>query len=147
LTSLLAAFSSSAAIGAIMTAAAAGGTDAPRSGCIAFAAVTGALLLLRGRSADGRTRLVFVISGTATIGTTFAVCAAGMLGQGPWIAAVTAVLAAAAVYLGFLAPVMSPSPFLRRGVELSEYLGWVAMAPLSCWICDFYGAVRGLNLT
>jgi type VII secretion integral membrane protein EccD len=146
LTSLLAAFSSSAAVGAIMTAVAARGTDAPRSGCIAFAAVTGVLLLLRARSAEGSTTLAFIISGIATIGTTFAVCAAGMPGRGPWIAAVTALLAGAAVYLGFLAPVMSPSPFLRRGVELSEYLVLVAMAPLSCWICDFYGAVRGLNL-
>jgi type VII secretion integral membrane protein EccD len=147
LTSLLAAFSSSAAVGAIMTAVAGRGTDAPRSGCIAFAAVTGALLLLRARSAEGRTTLVFVICGIATIGITFAVCAAGMPEKGPWIAAVTAMLAAVAVYLGFLAPVLSPSPSLRRGVELSEYLVLVAMAPLSCWICGFYGAVRGLNLT
>jgi hypothetical protein len=56
-------------------------------------------------------------------------------------------LAAAAVYLGFVAPVMSPSPVLRRGVELSEYLALVAMAPLTCWICGFYGAVRALNPT
>jgi type VII secretion integral membrane protein EccD len=147
LTSLIAAFSSSAAVGAIVTAAAARGAGAPRSGCIAFAAVTGALLLLRARSADGKTTLVFVISGIATVGTTFAVCAAGAPGYGPWIAAVTAMLAAAAVYLGFVAPVMSPSPVLCRGVELLEYLALVAMAPLSCWICGFYGAVRALNPT
>jgi type VII secretion integral membrane protein EccD len=147
LTSLLAALSSSAAVGAIVTAAAARGAGAPRSGCIAFAAITGALLLLRARSADGKTTLVFVISGIATIGTTFAVCAAGAPGYGPWIAAVTAMLAAAAVYLGFVAPVMSPSPVLRRGVELSEYLALVAMAPVTCWICGFYGAVRALNPT
>ena len=144
LTSLLAAFSSSAAVGAIVTVAAAGG-GAPRSGCIAIAAVTGALLLLRARSATPEQTLVFVISGIATIGTTFALCAAGAPGHGPWIAAVTAMLVAAAVYVGFVAAVPSPSPVLRRGVELSEYLALVAMVPLTCWICGFYGAVRALN--
>jgi type VII secretion integral membrane protein EccD len=145
LTSLLAAFSSSAAVGAIVTAAAARGVGAPRSGCIAIAAVTGALLLLRARSADAKTTLVFVISGIATIGTTFALCAAGAPGRGPWIAAVTAMLVAAAVYVDFVAAVPSPSPVLRRCVELSEYLALLAMAPLTCWICGFYGAVRALN--
>jgi ESX secretion system protein EccD len=144
LTSLLAAFSSSAAVAAVVTAAAARGSGAPRSGCIAFSAVTGALLLLRARSADAKTTLVFVISGIVTIGTTFAVFAAGAPGRDPWIAAVTAMLVAAAVYVD-LAPVMSPSPVLRRCVELSEYLALVAMAPLACWICGFYSAVRALN--
>ena len=147
LTSLLTAFSSSTAVGAIITAAAARGIGAPSLGCIAFAAITGALLLLRARSADGSGTPVFVTGGIATIGTTFAVCAAGMPGKGPWIAAVTAVLAAAACYLGFVAPTVSPSPVLRRGVELLEYLALVAMAPLACWICGFYGAVRALNPT
>jgi type VII secretion integral membrane protein EccD len=147
LTSLLTAFSSSAAVGAIITAAAARGTGSPRLGCIAFAAITGALLLLRARSADGSRTLVFVIGGIATIGTTFAICATGMPGKGPWIATVTAVLAAAAFYLGFVAPTVSPSPVLRRGVELLEYLALVAMVPLACWICGFYGAVRALNPT
>jgi type VII secretion integral membrane protein EccD len=147
LTSLLTAFSSSAAVGAIITAAAARGTGAPRLGCLAFAAITGALLLLRARSADGSRTLVFVIGGIATIATTFAICAAGMPGKGPWIATVTAVLAAAAFYLGFVAPTVSPSPVLRRGVELLEYLALAALAPLVCWICGFYGALRALNPT
>jgi type VII secretion integral membrane protein EccD len=145
LTSLRAAFSSSAAVAAIVTAVAAEGAGAPRSGCIALAAVTGALLLLRARSADAKTTLVFVISGIATIGTTFAVCSTGAPGRGPWIAAVTAMLVAAAVSVHFVAPGVSPSPVLLRCVELSEYLGLLAMAPLTCWICGFYGAVRALN--
>jgi type VII secretion integral membrane protein EccD len=147
LTSLLAAFSSSGAVGAIVTAAAARGDGAPRSGCIAFAAITGALLLLRARSAEAETMPVFVISGIITIGTTFAVCAAGAPGRGPWIATVMAMLVGAALYVAFVAPVMSPSPVLRRYVELSEHLAFLAMAPLTCWICGFYGAVRALNPT
>ena len=145
LTSLLAAFSSSAAVAAIVTAATGRDAGAHRSGCIAFAAVIGAQLLLRARSADAKTALVFVISGITTIGTTFAVSAAGAPGRGPWIAAVTAVLVAAAVCVQFVAPAMSPSPVLRRCVELSEHLALLAMAPLTCWICGLYGAVRALN--
>jgi type VII secretion integral membrane protein EccD len=139
LTSLLAAFSSSAAVAAIATAATGRGAGAP-----AFAATTGALLLLRARSTDGTTTLVFVVGGIATIGTTFAIAAIGTPGHGPWIATVTAMLVAAALYLGFRDPAVSPVP--RRIVELSEYLALLAMAPLTCWICGFYGAIRALNL-
>ena len=53
-------------------------------------------------------------------------------------------LVAVALYLGFVAP-RDSSPVLRRIVELSECLALVAMAPLTCWICGFYGAVRALN--
>lgn len=146
LASLVAAFSSSAAVGAIVTAVAAPGKGAAHLRCIAFAAAAGVLLLLRARS-DGNRTPVFAVSGIVTTGTTFAVSATGMPNHGTWIAAVTAVLAAAAVYLGFAAPAISLSPVLRRGVELVEYLTLVAMVPLTCWICGIYSAVRNLNLT
>ncbi len=144
LTSLLAAFSSCAAGAAMVTAAAVREAGAPRAGCLAFAAITGALLLLRARSAPPKATLVFVISGIATIGTTFAIAAAGAPGRGPWVAAVTAMLVAAAVCADFVAP--TASPLLRRSSELSERLALLAMAPLTCWICGFYSAVRTLNL-
>ncbi|BBZ37619.1 type VII secretion integral membrane protein EccD [Mycobacterium conspicuum] len=138
LASLLAAFSSSAAVAAIVTAAAAPGADTE-----AFAFVTAALLLLRARSADGTTTLVLVVSGIATVGTTFAIASAAAPDRAAWITAATAMMAAAALCLGFLAPAMSPVQ--HRIVELSEYLAFLAMAPLACWICGFYGAVRALN--
>lgn len=147
LASLTAAFSSSAAVGAIITALAARGTHAPRLGCIALATITGALLLWRARSNDRRRMLVFAVNGIVTAGTTFAVAAVGAPRHGPWIAAVTALLATAAVYLGFIAPAMSLSPAVRRGVDLLECLVLVAMVPLTCWICGLYSAVRGLNPT
>ncbi len=59
LTSLLAAFSSAAAMGAIVTVLA----GAPRLSCIAFGALTGALLLLRARSDVGRGTLAFATCG------------------------------------------------------------------------------------
>jgi type VII secretion integral membrane protein EccD len=146
LASLLTAFSSSAAVGAIVTAVTAPGKGSAHLRCIAFAAATGALLLLRARSETNRAP-IFAISGIATTGTTFAAAATGIPSHGTLLTGVTAILAAAAMYLGFAAPVISLSPVLRRGVELLEYLTLVAMVPLACWICGVYGAVRNLNLT
>ena len=143
LTSLLASFSCSAAVGAIITVLA----GAPRLSCIAFATVTGSLLLLYARSMGRSRTLMFVVSGIVTTGITFGVIAASTPDHGPWIAAMTAMLAAAAIYLGFVAPAMSLSPVVRRSVELLECLALVAMVPLTCWICGLYGTVRGLNPT
>jgi type VII secretion integral membrane protein EccD len=142
LTSLVGAFSSSAAVGAIVTVLA----GARRPCCLAFGAVTGALLLLRARSADGRRAPVFAAGGIAVTATTFGVVALGMPERGAWIAAVTAMLAAAATYLGFAAPGISLSPLVRRGVEVVEYLALATAVPLTCWICGLYSVVRGLNL-
>jgi type VII secretion integral membrane protein EccD len=141
LTSLLAAFSGSASVGAIITVL----TGASRLSCIAFATLTGALLLLYARCIDSRRTLIFVVSGILTTGTTFAVGAVSTPDHGPWIAAMTATLAAAAIYLGCVAPAIWLSPVVRRSVELMEYLALIAMVPLTCWICGLYGTVRGLN--
>jgi hypothetical protein len=64
----------------------------------------------------------------------------------PWIAAATAILAAAALCLGFIAPTVTLSPVARRGIDLLEYLALVAIVPLACWVSGLYGAVRGLSL-
>ncbi len=144
LTSLLAAFSASAALGAILTALAARTSGAARVGGIALAALTGTLLLLRARSHIDRTRmLMFVVTGFATAATAFALTVSGTR-QGPWLVTVTASSVAAASYLGFAATPLSP--IARRGVELLECLVLVVMVPLTCWICGLYGAVRGLDL-
>ena len=90
---------------------------------------------------------MFVVSGIVTIGTTFGVTAARTPGYGPWIAAMTAMLAAAAMYLGYVAPAISLSPVIRRSIELLECVALVAMVPLTCWICGLYGTVRGLHAT
>jgi type VII secretion integral membrane protein EccD len=143
LSSLLAAFASSTAVAAVLTVLA----GAPRLCCIAFGALTGALLLLRARSEDVRRVLVYATCGIAVTATTFGVVALGVPGHGAWIAAVTATLVAAAMYLGFVAPALSLSPVLRRGIDVLECLALIAMVPLACWICGVYGAVRGLHLT
>ena len=66
--------------------------------------------------------------------------------RGAWTVMLTATLAAAAIYLGFVAPAISLSPVIGRGVEVLECLALVAMVPMSCWVCGLYSAVRGLNL-
>ncbi|SOJ53539.1 hypothetical protein MSIMFB_01041 [Mycobacterium simulans] len=139
LTSLLAAFASSAAIGAIAAAISA-------RKAVPLAAVIAALLLLRARSVVWKRTLVFVISGISTATTTFAVAAAGAPRHGPWIAALAATLAAVAMYLGFMAPTTPLSPVARRSVEALECLMLVTMVPLTCWICGVFSAVRGVDL-
>jgi type VII secretion integral membrane protein EccD len=143
LTSLLGAFASSATVGAIATVLA----GEPRLSCIAFGTVTGALLLLRARSDDRARTVVFVIGGIAITATTFGVVALSVPEHGAWIAAATAMLAAAAIFAGFVAPAIQPSPVVRRGIELLECLALIATVPLTCWICGLYSAVRGLAIT
>lgn len=140
LTSLAAAFASSAAVGAMVTAL----SGASRLGCVAFAAITGALLLLRTRH-DRRRTVVFAITGIVCTVTMFAAASFNAPQHGPWMAAAAVTLAAGAVYLGFVAPAVSFSPVVRRGVELLECSALVALVPLTCWICGLYGAVRGLG--
>lgn len=140
---LLAGLSCSAAIGAVATVLA----GSSRPSCVAFGALTAAQLLLRSPCSDSRRTLVVLITGITVLGTTFGVTAVHAPRLGAWVAAVTAILAAAAMYFGFVAPARSPSPVVRRSVELLECLGLVALVPLTCWICGVYGAARGLNLT
>jgi ESX secretion system protein EccD len=141
LASLLAAFASCAGAGSIITVLA----GAPKLNCIAFAALTGTLLLLRANSVDSRT-LPCVVSGIAIIGTTLGIVAVGAPQHAPWIAA-TAILVALAVLLGFVIPAMTPSPVARRGIEVLECVALVALVPLTCWICGLYDAVIGLHPT
>lgn len=142
LTSLLAAFSASAAAGSMVTVLA--GT--PKFDGVAFAAVTGVVLLLRANLVDRRT-LPCVVGGVVTIGTTLGLAALGDLQHAPWIAAVTATTVALAAFLGFVVPALTLSPLMRRSIDVLEVVALVAMVPLTCWVCGFYDAVRGLYPT
>ncbi len=141
LTGLVAAGSAAAAAGAAVTVLVGG----PRLGRLAFAAVTGMLLLLRARTVGGRRALALVAGGLVAVGAALAAAAIGTPERGPWIAAATATLAGAAACLGWVAPALTRSPPLHRGVGLLEWLGLVSMAPLTCWVCGAYSAVRGLD--
>lgn len=140
LTSLIAALTSAAAAGAVITAL----TGASRFACVLFCALTGSLLLLRARC--DRTRLrIFVPAGMITTTTAFAVTATRMPQHGTWLVAVTVLFTAGALFVGFAVPAMSVSPVLRRGVELLEGVALVAMVPLTCSICGVYDTVRSMN--
>lgn len=148
LTSLVAAFSGSSAVGAIGTVVGVQAVGGPRLGGIVFATATGASLLLRARSEADFTRTVALMaSGITCISAAFIITAAGAPQWAPWIGAATTALAAAAFCLGFVLPAVTFSPVSRRIAEVAEYLTLVAAVPLACWAGGFYSAVRGLNLT
>jgi type VII secretion integral membrane protein EccD len=148
LTSLVVAFSASAALGAIGTAVGACSAGDPRWLGIMFAAVTGNVLLLRASSHRDLAKSVpLVASGTATLSASCAVAATTYPLHTPLIAAAAAMLATAALGLGLITPTMTISPVGRRGVELLEYLALAAVVPLAGWICGLYSAARGLNLS
>lgn len=140
LVSLRAGLATSGGAGAVITVLAGG----PRLSCLAFGTVVAAVLLLRSRSCEGARMLGFAVSGIAAAATTFGVTTLRLQMQGPMLAAVTA-LAAAATYVGFAAT--ASSPVVLRCVEALEWLAWAALVPLACWIGGVYGAVRGMNLT
>lgn len=149
LTGLVAAFATSAALGAIGTLIAvwssAGG---PRVGGIAFATLTGTTLLARLRSHPDTARaLLLVVAGTATLGVGFVAAASAGAGRPVWIAVATVVLTGAALSLGFAAPAVAWSPVARRCAELLDYAALAAVVPLACWIGGLYGAARGLSLS
>lgn len=141
LVSLLGGLSGAAAVGAVITVLA----GAPGPACTAFGTLTGALLLLRARSAEARRMLVFAASGFVIVATTFVVAAARTPVHNSWVATATTV--AVAMCLGFVTPPRPLSPVLRRSAGMLEWLMLAVMVPLTCWICGLYGAVRGLSLT
>jgi type VII secretion integral membrane protein EccD len=146
-TSLVAAFSAAAALGAI--GAAAGSCfagDRPSLG-LWFAAVTGVVLLLRARSHSDLARSAqLVLAGTVTLSATFVTAAVVYPSHTPYVAAASITLAAAALCLGFITRTMTFSPIGRRSVDLLEYLALAVTVPLACWICGAYSAARGMNL-
>ncbi|OBK15162.1 type VII secretion integral membrane protein EccD [Mycobacterium asiaticum] len=133
--------------GALAVATGAGAAVAalasPRA--IVLAAVTAGVLLMHARSGH-RPTAVFTGTGIATAGGVLAITAVRLPQHEPWIAALTTVLAAGAIYLGFVAPARSLSPMARRVVDALGCVVLAATVPLACWTCGAFGAVRNLNL-
>jgi type VII secretion integral membrane protein EccD len=147
LTSLVAAFCAAAALGAVGAAAGALPAQSPPRLGIAFAALTGALLLLRARAHPDLARSVpLLVAGTATLSGTLVVAVVAYPQHVLYLAVASTALAAAALCLGFLTQSMTFSPVWRRSIELVEYVALAAVVPLACWICGLYGAAGGLNL-
>jgi ESX secretion system protein EccD len=148
LTSLVTAFSASTALGAIGAAAAPYPTGSPCLAGIAFAALSGGVLLSRARMhRDLAVSLPLIIFGTATVSVALVGAEAAYPSRSAYIAAASIGLAAVALRVGFVNLSTKVSPLGQRGIELLEYLALAAVLPLACWICGLYGAARGLNLT
>ncbi len=147
LTSLVAAFAAAAALGAIGAAAGSYLAGGPPAVGIAFAAITGGVLLLRARAHRDPARSVpLTVAGTVTLSGTLVVAAISYPLGTPYVAAASMMLAAAALCLGLISHTMTFSPIGRRSVELLEYLALAVVVPLGCWICGLYSAARGMNL-
>jgi ESX secretion system protein EccD len=147
LTSLVAAFSGAAALGAIGAAAGSYLAGGRTSLGIAFAAITGGVLLLRARSHRDLARSApLVVAGTVTLSATLVIAAIAYPLGTPYLAAASTMLAGAALCLGFITQAMTFSPIARRSLDLLEYLALAVIVPLACWICGIYSAARGMNL-
>jgi type VII secretion integral membrane protein EccD len=147
LTSLIAAFSSSAALGAIGAAVGPYLTSGPRMPGIAFAAVTGGVLLLRARThCDVGRSVPLIICGTTALSAALVDSAACYPSHTAHIAVLSMLLAAFALCFGFSIYSTPLSPVARRSVELLESFALASVVPLACWICGLYGAARGVNL-
>lgn len=146
LTCLVVASTAASATGAVCTAFGADAAVGARSGAVSFAAITGAVLLLRARShPDFIKTLALLAAGTVALSAAFVV--AGAVLQRPvWMVAGIAAPVGAATGLGFVVPALNLSPIARRGVELVEYLAMIAIVPLACWTCGFYSVARSVHL-
>jgi type VII secretion integral membrane protein EccD len=147
LTSLIVAFSASAALGAIGAVVEPSLTGGPRMPGTVFATVTGGVLLLRARAHRDLARSIpLIICGTVTLSTALVTAAAAYPRHTAQIAMAAMLLASIALCLGFIDHLTAVSPVARRSVELLEYLALAVVVPLACWICGIYGAARSLNL-
>jgi type VII secretion integral membrane protein EccD len=147
LTSLVAAFAASAALGAVCAAVGSLSDDGPRWLGVTFAAITAGVLLLRARSHTDLVRSApLIAAGIATLSATLVITAVVYPPYRPYLAVMSMTLAAVALCLGFITQTMTFSPIGRRSVELLEYLALAVIVPLACWICGLYSGVRGLNL-
>jgi type VII secretion integral membrane protein EccD len=148
LTSLIAAFSASAALGAIGAALGPFLTGEPRFPGLLFATVAGGVLLLRARAHRDLARSVpLIICGIATVSTVLVGAATAYPQCTAHVAALSLILGAFALCLASNRDTTTVSPIGRRSVELLEYLAFAVVVPLAVWLCGLYGATRSLNLS
>ncbi len=144
LSGLLAGFSLSIALGAVLVGV--GQFQSRAVSGLCFTAVISLNLLLRARQHRTAAR-ADVIFGTGFLCASMAfVSTVGAFpGQEPWVCLVSAAIGMVAVWLPG-SPVGRVSPVVRRGIELVEYLALASVVPLACWVSGVFGILRGLNL-
>jgi len=147
LTGLLAGFSSSAALGTVLTIA-----DRPADNNtwvrFAFVAAIAVALIFRACQLRGVARRALVlVAGLISVTAAFALVVASDPRHAFWVCLVVVALGAGALWLTRVAFGSRLSPFARRGVEAVDYLALAAVVPMAGWICGVFGLVRGLGLT
>jgi type VII secretion integral membrane protein EccD len=142
LTILIAAFSASAALGAVSAMF----RMSPPS--IVFAAVIGSVMMLRARLHQDVVRAVPpVICGAVTLGAALVAFAAGYPHRALHVAVLATALGFLALYAGFAGSPATVSPVGRRSLELVEYFAFAIVVPLTFWLCGLFGAMRSVNLS
>jgi type VII secretion integral membrane protein EccD len=141
-TSMTAAFSASAALGAVST------LFRMSLASIIFAAVIGGVMMLRARTHHDVVRAApLVVCGAVIVGAAFIATAAGYPHRAPHVAVLATALGWLALYAGFVGRPATVSPVGRRSLELLERFAFIMVVPLTFWLCGLLGAVRGVNLS
>ncbi len=142
LTILVAAFSASAALGAVSALLR---ISLPG---IVFAAVVGGVLMLRARTYQDIARAIPpVICGAVTLSAALIACAVRYPHHSLHIAVLATALDFLALYVAFVGVMATRPTFGRRSLELMEYLAFATVVPLTFWLCGLFDAVRNVNLS
>jgi type VII secretion integral membrane protein EccD len=145
LTGLLAGLSASAALGAALVAADQR-HDRALSG-VSLTAVVSVVLLLRARQQRGLIRSAAVFGGgMVSASAAFVLAVLSLPRHAHWVCLMAVVLGVGSVCLTVADLGSRLSPVVRRSLELFDYVALAAVVPLTCWVGDVFGIVRGLSL-
>ncbi len=145
-TGLLAGFSASAASGVVLMAA--DQSDESTLSGVVFTSVVSAVLLLQARRQRGLLRCAVVFgSGMVSASATFALTVLFLPRHAHWLCLIAVVLGVGAMRLSIGDVTTRFSPVVRRGVDVLDYVAVASVIPLTCWVADVFGIVRGLSLT
>jgi hypothetical protein len=114
-------------------------------GAVLLTAVVGLVLVLRARThIDIHRRLALISAGAAVMTASCGTIAISAPAQAYWIG-----FGAVAVGIGVLGRGFGATAnvLMRRALDVLEYVALAAMLPLTCWVGDLYGMIRGLGLS
>ncbi|MFZ0835691.1 MAG: type VII secretion integral membrane protein EccD [Mycobacterium sp.] len=111
----------------------------------AFAAAVGVTLVLRTGIHVDLVQAATLLTGGTMCFAAVAVRAVNTWSEhAHWIALT---VAAAAAMSTTCSSSITPSPLMRRCLELVEYAALASLIPLACWVCGAFAAVRGVHLS
>jgi type VII secretion integral membrane protein EccD len=146
LTGLLAGFSLSAALGVALVAA--DQRTHVTWSSIAFIGAVSVALVLGAVQQRGSVRSTTILTaGFVSTTAGFTLLALSAPGQAPWLGLVAMIVGASTLCLTLADVGERLSPFVRRGIEVVDYLALAAVVPLACLVGGLFGFVRGLSLT